>query len=922
MVKNEMSLHVQQSYNMALKISENEIKSVKNKTIISIKALNEKVSIKSVKGETNLLLKRKEHLDENVKGLFLKNSHDAKAIVLKNAAQLHRLNWSYVHIARNTLSKEEIRKIMSINRHNTAIYDINYSEEKFIAKWDNIFKENEINYKLELNRLLDELYSENPIIPYYNKISYIDFYNETVNKYNALKKKASDDLSTIYPLIIKVIDETAKKSYALQTRQRINDIKKELIAYYEDNEKLLIDNIYKKVDLKTLNEQKKDKIDVDEEYNEICKEISDNDNKILLNNNHIAKLTGELNENIAIINASKNADYEISVVVEDEKQMQLLKDVVACFKLPNNEVFNRIYQLIKDYVLAICPFFYDFLKVQEDEYEKENEEYRKGIIKTLPKEKALAFKDFDSYVKFIHSPENTSSTIDELKIEHENKLKALKEELHADYATIKSDKAKRKELYLEQKVSAKQALKIADGNKASEIKEVLKLYKKEINANQLKTYLKAYKNNKKKINQEKQDYQTKVIGVSHPKPLSYRFNHSLEIKKLLEEEKKEKRDLARENNKDFKTSKFRRNSSTTTRENKLGYLFLSIWAIGFLVFTLYPIFYSLLMLVSNVTYDINKSGYGKLIDFNFKDGLTFPNYVGSSNFDILFLKDVYFPKYLLQFFQNLLFFVPIVVFIAFVLAMLLNSKIKGRTLFRIIYFLPVVIISGPLIKMFFESGDGSSIKISLDGTSISKILQSFSTKAYSYAKNVFSNFVIILWMTGVPIVLFISALQKINRQLYEAAEIDGANKWQMLWAITFPLIKSIMLIVCLFTIMQVSTIDIGSINPINSWINVILSDSGSKNLGLASLGAWCQTVIVLLFVLVSFLLFREKEFVSKTKNFEEMEKEKKRKQARKAKAIEFFHINEINKGLNTIFAPLIKFVNVRKEKKEKKEMEG
>ena len=44
-----------------------------------------------------------------------------------------------------------------------------------------------------------------------------------------------------------------------------------------------------------------------------------------------------------------------------------------------------------------------------------------------------------------------------------------------------------------------------------------------------------------------------------------------------------------------------------------------------------------------------------------------------------------------------------------------------------------------------------------------------------------------------------------------------------------------------------------------------------------------------------------------------MEKEKKRKQARKAKAIEFFHINEINKGLNTIFAPLIKFVNVRKD---------
>lgn len=922
MVKNEMSLHVQQFYDMALKLSESEVKNVKNKTTILIKSLNAKVPLKNVKGELDLFLKRKEHLDENVKGLFLKNSHDAKAIVLKNAAHLHRLNWSFVHIDRRTLSKEEIRKIMSINRHNTAIYDINYSEECFIAKWDNILKEDEINYKLQLNKLLDELYEENSTLPYYNKTPFIDFYNQTIASYNTLKEKAYNEFLVIYPLVIKVIDETYQKTYALKEHQRIIDIKNELLALYKNNEKIEIENIYKEIDLKVLNEQKKDKIDVKDELDEISKEVNANKDKIQENKNQIAKLTSELDEKLNIKDSSKEENHDINLAIEDENRNLLLKEITNCFKLPSNEVFNRIYQLIKSYILEICPFFYDFFKEQEIAYEKENAEYRKEIIKSLPKEKAHAFKDFDSYVKYLYSPKDGSVSIDELKAEHENNLKALKVELKSDYAKIKSDRIKRKELYLEQKVSAKQALKIADGNKASEIKEVLKLYKKEINANQLKTYLKAYKNNKKKIEQEKQDYQSKVVSVSHPKPLSYRFNHDLEIKKLLEKEKKEKRDLNRENNQDFKTSKFKRNSSTTTRENKLGYLFLSVWAIGFLVFTLYPIIYSLLMLVSNVKYDINKNGYGKLIDFNFKQGLTFPNYVGTSNFDELFLKDVNFPVYLSQFFKNLVFFVPIVVFIAFVLAMLLNSKIKGRTLFRIIYFLPVVIISGPLIKMFFESGDGSSIKLSLEGTSVAKILMSFSTKAYSYAKNVFENFVIILWMTGVPIVLFISALQKINRQLYEAAEIDGANKWQMLWTITFPLIKSIMLIVCLFTIMQVSTMDIGSINPINTWINGIISDGASKNLGLASLGAWCQTIIVLLFVLLSFLLFREKEFVSKSKNFEEMEKEKKRKQARKAKTIEVLHINDINKGLNKVFSPVIKFVNVRKEKKKNKEMEG
>ena len=91
-------------------------------------------------------------------------------------------------------------------------------------------------------------------------------------------------------------------------------------------------------------------------------------------------------------------------------------------------------------------------------------------------------------------------------------------------------------------------------------------------------------------------------------------------------QKREKRELDRENDKDFKTSKFKKNSTTATRENKLGYLFLSIWAIGFVIFTLYPIIYSAMMVTSNITYDVTKNGYGKIIDFNFKTGLTFPNY--------------------------------------------------------------------------------------------------------------------------------------------------------------------------------------------------------------------------------------------------------------------------------------------------------
>ena len=298
---------------------------------------------------------------------------------------------------------------------------------------------------------------------------------------------------------------------------------------------------------------------------------------------------------------------------------------------------------------------------------------------------------------------------------------------------------------------------------------------------------------------------------------------------------------------------------------------------------------------------------------------------GFDNFETLFLADYEFTFTLLpQFFRSLLFYLPIVVFIAFVLAMLLNTKIKGRTFFRIVYFLPVVIVSGPVLTMLNQNNTSgsSSIRLTLDGSSVAKILLSISPKALEIANEVFSNFIIILWMTGVPIVLFISALQKINRQLYEAAEIDGANKWQMLWTITFPLIKSVLMIVCLFTIMQITTINVSFVNPIIDWIDTKLK-STSYNLGILAVGAWMQTILVLLFVIVSFLLFREKEFVSKDKNYEEMEEIKRIKQQRKAKIYAFLHINDIKAFFTKLFAPISKFIHTRKaKKKEKEEMGG
>ena len=418
--------------------------------------------------------------------------------------------------------------------------------------------------------------------------------------------------------------------------------------------------------------------------------------------------------------------------------------------------------------------------------------------------------------------------------------------------------------------------------------------------------------------QAKANYKLEVVNATNPAPVAYEHSYKKEVAADKKAKIYELKTLNRTLNKDYNSSKYRKNLNTTKRENGLGYLFLSVWAIGFVVFAVIPMIYTVLMFFSKVTYD--NQGYSKLIDFSLTSGLTFPNWVGFDNFETLILQDINFAFTMIpRFFRSLLFYVPIVVFISFVLAMLLNSKIKGRTFFRVVYFLPVVIVSGPVLEMLNKqnSSGQSSIRLSLDGSSIAKILMSISPKALEYANEIFQNFIIILWMTGVPIVLFISALQKINRQLYEAAEIDGANKWQMLWTITYPLIKSVLLIVCLFTIMQVTTINVDFVNPINTWIDAKLAQT-NFNIGLVSVGCWIQTFVVLLFVLVSFLLFREKEFVSKDKNYEEIEEAKRKKNQKKAKLVSMFKINEIKHFISNLFAPVSRAIATAKAKSKEK----
>jgi multiple sugar transport system permease protein len=214
-------------------------------------------------------------------------------------------------------------------------------------------------------------------------------------------------------------------------------------------------------------------------------------------------------------------------------------------------------------------------------------------------------------------------------------------------------------------------------------------------------------------------------------------------------------------------AEFKRAFTGLRREETLsGYLFVLPNFLGFATFTIFPIFFAFYMAFTQ--WDLSKP----------------PQYIGVNNFvalgsDSLFWKTV----------GNSLYYtfgaVPIGITMAFILALLLNQKIKGVILFRTIYFLPQVtlVVASAIVWNWIYQPDFGLINYFLSLIGISGPRWIYSTVWAMPAVIIYCN-----WM-GVPpsALILLAGLQGIPGELYEAAEIDGANEWGRLKYITFPL---------------------------------------------------------------------------------------------------------------------------------------
>ena len=305
------------------------------------------------------------------------------------------------------------------------------------------------------------------------------------------------------------------------------------------------------------------------------------------------------------------------------------------------------------------------------------------------------------------------------------------------------------------------------------------------------------------------------------------------------------------------------------RENRMGYFFIIPYVIGVLLCLAYP-----LVLSAIYSFHFIRLLPGGGTDFQFK---------GIQNFTRVFEKNITLSTEMMTLITKLILGVPLIVVLALIIAMMLNMKLKGKGIYRTIFFLPVIIVSGPVMSMITSESTGNGIQ-AVDTTIIEEALNSaLPLWMASSVQWVFENIILLLWYSGVQILIFLAALQKIDTSLYEAAKIDGGSNWECFWKITLPTIRPMLLLNAIYTVVFMSLDSI--ITPIVVWLRDAIT--GVEGYGYSAAFAWMYAFVVLIFVGVVALCFMPKPdvYAKQIKKNKKLEKKTRKNLAKHQKQL-------------------------------------
>lgn len=277
-----------------------------------------------------------------------------------------------------------------------------------------------------------------------------------------------------------------------------------------------------------------------------------------------------------------------------------------------------------------------------------------------------------------------------------------------------------------------------------------------------------------------------------------------------------------------------RRGTLARREAIAFYIFISPWILGFIVFTLGPIVASAYF--SFTQYDIAHA----------------PKWIGLQNY-IDLMHDPVFKKSILVTLHYAVLALPLGLVASIALALLLNLKLPGLSFWRTVYYLPSV-ISGVAVALLWQLIFQPSF--GLLNVFLYTTFHIIGPQWQYDSDWVIPMFVIMsLWSVGGSMLIYLGGLQGIPTQLYEAAEIDGANAWHRLWAVTLPMLTPVILFNLILGIIgvfsyftQAYVITQGGPNYASEFylLNLYFTAWNYLKMGLASAMAWLFFLFVLI----------------------------------------------------------------------------
>jgi multiple sugar transport system permease protein len=287
--------------------------------------------------------------------------------------------------------------------------------------------------------------------------------------------------------------------------------------------------------------------------------------------------------------------------------------------------------------------------------------------------------------------------------------------------------------------------------------------------------------------------------------------------------------------------------SRARRDNRAAYLFLLPWFAGLALLTLGPMVASLYL--SFTRYDL----------------LSPPEWIGGRNYQVLFTRDGRFAESLRVTFTYVVLSVPLKLLFALAVAMVLNTGLRGLSVYRAVYYVPSLLGGSVAIALLWRrvfGGDGL-INRALGALGFTDLPSWIATPDYA----LYPLVILAVWQFGSPMIIFLAGLKQIPTDLYEAAAVDGAGRLSQFFRITLPLLTPIVffnLVLQMIGAFQAFTpafvVSGGSGGPSDATLfyTLYLYQQGFGNLkmGYASAMAWVLLVIIAAFTAVNFLSSR------------------------------------------------------------------